>query len=338
MTDAAWRTPDAGLLRAYQLVLLTRTVDERLWALSRQGRAGFVLTARGHEVAQIGSALALEAGRDWAWPYYRDLGVGLSLGVTPFEIFLGALAKGDDPHSGGRQLTAHFSDPERRIGSISSEVAGHVTHAVGSAYASRVLGDDSVAVCWFGDGASSEGAVHEAMNVAAVAGLPVVFFCENNGYAISVPLSLQMAAPVAARAAGYGFPGLTVDGTDIDAVNATTSAAVSRARSGGGPSLIEAVVPRLVPHSSQDDEKYRSDEDRAEAAERDPLPRLEKYLMARGLLDEAGVTRAQRAAREQVQSDLERALAAPDPEPERARRWLYAGDAPFGPAPKGAIP
>ena len=143
--------------------------------LSRQGRAGFVLTARGHEVAQVASALAVRIGVDSAWLYYRDLGVGLTLGVTPYEIFLGALAKATDPHSGGRQLTAHFSSRELRIGSISSEVGAHLPHAVGAAYAARVLGQDSVAVCWFGDGASSEGATHEAMNIAAVHRLPVVF-------------------------------------------------------------------------------------------------------------------------------------------------------------------
>ena len=122
----------AALRRVHSLVTLTRAVDERLWALSRQGRAGFVLTARGHEVAQVVTALALRVGVDSAWLYYRDLGVGLTLGVTPYEIFLGALAKASDPHSGGRQLTAHFSSVPLRIGSVSSEVAGHLPHAVGA--------------------------------------------------------------------------------------------------------------------------------------------------------------------------------------------------------------
>ena len=135
--------------------LVTRAVDERLWIQSRQGRAGFVLTGRGHEIAQVASAAALQQGHDSAWPYYRDLGVGLALGVTPYEVFLGALARADDPHTGGRQLTAHFSSPSLRIGSISSEVAAHIPHAVGAAYAARVRGEDTVAVCWFGDGAAS---------------------------------------------------------------------------------------------------------------------------------------------------------------------------------------
>jgi 2-oxoisovalerate dehydrogenase E1 component alpha subunit len=323
------QTPADDLLGIYRLVLLTRAVDERLWVLSRQGRAGFVLTARGHEVAQVVSAAALRVGTDSAWPYYRDLGVGLAMGVTPYEIFLGALAKASDPHSGGRQLTAHFSSRRLRIGSISSEVGGHLPHAVGAAYAARVLGEESVAVCWFGDGAASEGATHEAMNIAGVVRLPVVFICENNGYAISVPASKQLAAPVSSRASGYGMPRETLDGSDTDAVHSATLEAVERARAGGGPSLLEMLVPRLVPHSSQDDESYRSDADRAAAKERDPLPRLESRILEEGLLDQSKLQEERRAAYELVQSEARRALAEPDPDPRRARRWLYADvDAP----------
>ena len=314
------------LLRSYRLASLPRAVDERLGVLSRQGRAGFVLTARGHEVAQVLSALALRVGSDSAWLYYRDLGVGLTLGVTPYEIFLGALAKAGDPHSGGRQLTAHFSSRELRIGSVSSAVAAHVPHAVGAAYAARVLGEDSVAVCWFGDGASSEGATHEAMNIAAVHRLPVVFICENNGYAISVPESMQMAAPVSKRAAGYGMPGTTLDGTDADAVYDAAVAVVERARTGHGPSLLELCVPRLVPHSSQDDDRYRSDADRAAAAARDPLTRLRARLVDEGVADTVALDAEDEMLREQVRAQADRALAAPDPEPARARRWMYAGD------------
>src|SRR5919199_1940367 len=134
------------LLRVYRLVVTARAVDEQLWLLSRQGRANFVLTSRGHEVAQVASALALRpgpVGQDSAWLYYRDLAAALALGVTPYEVFLGALARADDPHSGGRQLTMHFSSPRLRIGSVTSVVAGHVPHAVGAAYAARVQGEDA---------------------------------------------------------------------------------------------------------------------------------------------------------------------------------------------------
>ena len=308
--------PAVDLLRVHHLATVTREVDERLWTLSRQGRAGFVLTARGHEVAQIASALALRPGVDSAWLYYRDLGVALTLGVTPYEIFLGALAKATDPHSGGRQLTSHFSSRDLRIGSVSSEVGGHLPHAAGAAYAATVLGEDAVAVCWFGDGAASEGGTHEAMNLAGANRWPVVFICENNGLAISVPIEKQMGAPVAARAAGYGMPGVTVDGTDADAVHGATAAAVERARTGGGPSLLELLVPRIVPHSSQDDDRYRTDDERAALA--DPLVRL------RAGLDPEVVAAEQQRVKDLVRADLDRALAEPDPTPDRARRWLYA--------------
>src|SRR5262249_23613394 len=151
-----------------------------------------------------------------------------ALGVTPYEIFLGALGRAADPHSGGRQLTAHFSSPRLGIGTVSSVVAGGVPHAVGAAWAARVTGSDAVALSYFGEGAASEGVVHESMNLAGIQRLPVVFFCENNGYAISVPLAEEVAGgSVAARAAAYGIPGVQVDGTDACAVYQATSEAVA---------------------------------------------------------------------------------------------------------------
>ncbi|HVS42925.1 MAG TPA: thiamine pyrophosphate-dependent dehydrogenase E1 component subunit alpha [Candidatus Dormibacteraeota bacterium] len=323
--------PDGLLVRIYRIAVLTRAVDHQLWLLSRQGRAGFVLTARGHEVAQIASAAAMRRGHDSAWCYYRDMGVGMALGVTPYEILLGGLARGADPHSGGRQLTMHLSSPALRIGSISSAIAAHIPHAVGAAYAARVRGEDSVALCWFGDGAASEGATHEAMNLAGVHRLPVVFLCENNGLAISVPLALQMPVErVSDRAAAYAMPGESVDGTDAEAVFTATRRAVERARAGGGPSLLELRVPRITPHSSQDDDAYRTDEQRAAAAAADPLPRLRETLIERGLLAIDEDERMVREAREQVVADEDLALAMPEPTPERARRWLVAGDPPHG--------
>jgi 2-oxoisovalerate dehydrogenase E1 component alpha subunit len=271
----------------------------------------------------------MRRGHDTAWPYYRDMGVGLALGVTPYEILLGALGRAADPHSGGRQLTMHLSSPRLGIGSISSAIAAQIPHAVGAAYAARVRGEDSVAMCWFGDGAASEGATHEAMNLAGVHRLPVVFVCENNGLAISVPLALQMpVGRVSDRAAAYGMPGITVDGTDAEAVYAASLGAVERARRGDGPSLVELRVPRITPHSSQDDDAYRTEEERAAAAAADPLPRLRETLIERGLLTAADDAELVRVLREQVVADEDLALAQPAPSPERARRWLVAGDAP----------
>jgi 2-oxoisovalerate dehydrogenase E1 component alpha subunit len=320
---------EALLLDVYRLAVLTRAVDERLWALSRLGQINFVLTPRGHEIAQIASALALRVGQDSAWLYYRDMAVALALGVSPYEIFLGAMARADDPHSGGRQLTMHLASPALRIGTMSSAVAANLPHAVGAAYAARVLGEDSVAVCYFGDGATGEGDTHESMNWAAVHKLPVVFICENNGYAISTPVRLQ--APLrtlAERAAAYAMPGLTIDGGDAAAVYGATRDALQRARAGDGPSFLELCVPRMTPHSSQDDDAYRTEAQRQAAAAADPLPRLRGEVLGRGLLSEADEQALGRELREQVYADAQRAQARPAPEPGRARRWLYAGDPP----------
>lgn len=312
------------LLRTYELALLARAVDERLWILGRQGRVNFVLTARGHEVAQIATALTLRPGIDSAWFYYRQLAAALALGVTPYELFLGALGRADDPHSGGRQLTAHFSSPKLGIGSVSSVVAGGVPHAVGAAYAARVLGQDSVAMAYFGDGAASSGQTHEAMNLASVQRLPVVFVCENNGYALSVPLHQQMAiASVADRAAAYAMPGCTVDGTDTVSVHRAACEAVARARRGDGPSLLEVRVPRMLPHSSQDDDAYRTEEERAAAVAADPLPRLRTTLLECGALTAADADALRERIRAAVLADEDAAVQQPEPDPGRARRWLF---------------
>lgn len=319
----------ALLRRIYEVVLLSRAVEERFWLLSRQGLASFVLTPRGHDVAQVASGAALRRGHDSAWPYYRDMALALALGVTPYELFLGSLGRAGDPHSGSRQLTMHLSSPRLRISSVSSEIAAHLPHAVGAAYAARVLGEDRVAVAWFGDGASSEGGAHESMNLAGIHRLPVVFFCENNGLAISVPQRLQMPIrSLAERGPAYAMPGVSVDGCDALAVYRATHEAVERARAGDGPSIVEARVPRITSHSSQDDDAYRSAAEKAEAEARDPLPRLRATLLEHGLLRPGEEEGLMQAARARALAEADRALAQPEPEPSRARRWLYAGDPP----------
>jgi 2-oxoisovalerate dehydrogenase E1 component alpha subunit len=332
-TEARSAPANAGeralLRRIYEITLLSRAVEERFWLLARQGVASFVLTPRGHDVAQIASGAAIRRGYDSAWPYYRDMALALAIGVTPFEMFVGSLGRAGDPHSGSRQLTLHLSSPRLRIGSVSSEIAAHLPHAVGAAYAAQVLGEDRVAVAWFGDGAASEGATHEAMNLAGVHKLPVVFFCENNGLAISTPLSLTMPIrSLAERGAAYGMPGVSVDGTDALAVYRATRQAVERARTGQGPSIVEARVPRLTSHSSQDDDTYRSAAEKAEAEAHDPLPRLRAELLDHGLLEPDEEEQLQRAARARALEEADRALTLPEPDGSRARRWLYAGDPP----------
>jgi 2-oxoisovalerate dehydrogenase E1 component alpha subunit len=317
---------DLQLVELYYKMALSRAIDERLWILNRQGKIPFIVTGEGHEAAQVGSAYALRPGEDWVLPYYRDLGVVLTLGMTPREVLLDAFARAEGPSSGGRQMPAHYSCPRLNIASVSSPVATQLPHAVGVALAAKYKGERTVAVCYFGDGATSKGDFHEALNFASIHKLPVIFFCENNGWAISVPVSKQMpVAHVADRAAAYNLPGVLVDGTDVLAVYAATREAVDRARAGAGPTLIEARVYRLGPHTSDDDDRrYRSEAERAEARQHDPLPRYERTLRAWGLLNDELVAEIRaRVAREVADAEAF-AVASPPPRPEEATLHVYA--------------
>jgi 2-oxoisovalerate dehydrogenase E1 component alpha subunit len=306
---------DAELPRIYRAILLTRALDERIWALSQQGRIGITGPVRGHEAAQVGSAWALRARRDIVYPYYRDVGVVVTLGMTALDILLGALDKGDDPFSGARQMPFHFTSPPLRVPSPSTSVATQIPHAVGAALASRLRGEDAVTIVYFGDGAVSKGDFHEGVNFAAVWKLPVIFFCENNQYAISIPLRLQMpVATVAERAAAYGLPGERFDGTSVLESYRATRRAVERARAGDGPTLLEALVYRLGPHTSHDDDtRYRTREEVASWEARDPIALLRADLLERGIMT---VDREQALAADvhgELDDALARAEAAPDP-------------------------
>lgn len=307
--------PAETLREMYRRMLLCRAFDLRAWILHRQGRAHFVLTGRGHEAAQIGAAFALEAGRDWVVPYYRDLGLVLGVGMTARDVMLGILARRDDPSSGGRQLPMHFSAAALRIVSGSSVVSSQIPHAAGMALAAKLSGEPIVALASFGEGGSSKGDFHEGLNFAAVHRLPSIFFCQNNAYAISVPQSKQMAiADVASRAAAYGIAGVIVDGNDPIAIYQAVAEARKRAIAGEGPTLIEAKVYRFTPHSSDDDDRsYRSREEVAEAQSRDPIPAFGQRLRDAGILDEADETRLQREVAAEVDEALAYAEAQPEP-------------------------
>ena len=282
----AGKLADRDLVEMYRQMVLVRTLDERIWMLNRQGKAAIVASSQGHEAGQIGSVHALERGKDQFYIYYRDLAVMLTLGMTPVEIMAGFLAKAGEPLSGARQFPTHGAYPELGLVNLSNVVGTQIPQAVGAALAVKMRGEDSIVITYFGDGASSVGDCHEAMNFAAVHNLPVIFFCENNKYAISVPVAKQMAVDsIASRAEGYGMPGIEVDGCDIIAVFEATSEAARRARSGQGPTLIEAHVERYLPHTSDDDDtRYRSSEEIEEARKRDPLIALSSQLRDSGLL------------------------------------------------------
>jgi 2-oxoisovalerate dehydrogenase E1 component len=329
----------------YRTVLLARYLDQKAWNLTRTGKARFYIPAEGQEAAQIGSAWALRAGHDIALPYYRDVGVVLTLGMTPYEVFLAVLAKGDDPNSGGRQMPNHWGSKRLGIITGSSPIGTQFPHAAGMALASAMRGDDKVTVTWFGEAASSKGDFHEALNFAGIHRLPAVFVCENNGYAISVGMRKQSAVPdVADRAASYGMDGVVVDGNDILDVYAATQAAVARARAGKGPTLVEAKTYRLMPHTTDDEDRiYRSREEVKAARRRDPVPRLERYVVEQGLLSAEDAARLDQAARDEVADACRQAELAAPPEPETAGTRVYArprhpqpGAAPAAP-PSGGV-
>ena len=317
---------DEQLLQMYETMALSRVLDERFWILNRQGRGAFTISCQGHEAAQLGLGHALEPGKDILFPYYRDTSLVLHFGMTPRDLMLGFFARAADPASGGRQMPNHFASAARKIISVSSPVATQIPQATGSALASKLRHTDEVTAVCFGEGCTSSGAFHEGLNFASVHRLPVIFLCENNGWAISVPREKQMAVPnVAERASAYNLPGRAVDGTDPLAVYATAAEAVNRARSGGGPTLIDARVARLTPHSSDDDDRrYRATEELEQARRLDPLPRFRQLLLSRGILDED----ADKALRERVTALVDDAVsfaeASPEPDPETLLRHVFA--------------
>lgn len=317
---------DEQVIDMYWYMVLARLVDERMWLLNRSGKIPFVISCQGQEGAQAGAGFALDQSKDYIAPYYRDLCLVLTCGHTAQTELLAAFGKPEDPNSGGRQMPGHYGDRKRRIITASSPVSTQIPHAVGMALASRMRGEDAVACVSFGEGSSNQGDFHEAANFAGVQKLPVVFFCENNQYAISMSQRQQLAcANVADRAIGYGFEGVTVDGMDPLEVYKVMKAAVDKARSGGGPTLVEAKTYRLVPHSSDDDDRvYRSREEVAEARRGDSLIRMKAYLLEQGVLSEAAEAALQARAKDEVDQATRYAEAAPAADPATLLDYVYA--------------
>jgi len=317
------------LLGMHRTMLLARLIDEAELRQNRMGRAPFVVPVSGHEGCQVGTAWAMRAGRDIWLPYYRDLAVVLLAGMTPTEIFYGLFSKALDPSSGGRQMPNHWGSRRLGIVSHSSPIATQIPHAAGLAYAAAYRGEDAVAACWFGEGATSEGDWHEGMNFAAIHRVPAIFVCENNEYAISVPQSKQMAVrDVASRAEGYGMPGVVVDGGDVLACYAAMREAHDRARAGDGPTLIECKTYRFLPHTSDDDDKtYRSKAEVEEHRHHDPIDRFTAYLIDHGMIDHEGVKAVHADLKRDVETAIDEAWDAPDPAPETATRHVFEEDA-----------
>lgn len=317
-------TKDAALEMYYKMAL-ARAVGERERMLNRMGKGPFAVTGEGQEAAQVGVTYALRPGHDWVVPYYRDLGVALTFGQTARDLLLAHLSRAEDISSGGRNMPSHFSDPKLRIVSGSACVGTQAPHAVGIALASKLRKLDEVTAVFFGDGATSTGDVHESMNMAGVHKLPVIFVCENNQYAISVPWSQQGAVEnVAKRAAGYGFPGVTVDGNDVLAVFEAAKTAVERARNGEGPTFIEAKTYRLVPHTSDDDDRrYRSQEEVEEWKKKDPLIRFAAWIEEHGVADRSELEGLKAKIADEVDEASDYAENAPMAELESVFRHVY---------------
>ena len=317
---------EEDLLAMHRTMLTARLCDEAQFRLNRQGKAPFVVPVSGHEGCQVATAWPMQRGKDTFVPYYRDMAVCLVAGMTPKDVFLGVFGKADDPSSGGRQMPAHWGS--RRLGIISgsSPIATQIPHATGVAYAMKYRGEDAIVGCWFGDGATSEGDWHESLNFAGIHDLPIVFVIENNLYAISVPLSKQAGvSDLSVRAEGYGFPGVSVDGNDVFACYQAMMDAVGRARSGGGPTLIECRTYRFHPHTSDDDDRtYRTREEVEEARKKDPILQFGAYLQKWGITSEDKVEALRAELKEEVDRAVEEAWNAPDPEADTALRHVFA--------------
>lgn len=313
------------LRRIHRHMLLARKVDERSWILNRQGKAAFVISCQGQEAAQVGAAYNLRPGHDYVYPYYRDHGIVMTLGMTARDELLALLARKEDPNSGGRQMPGHFSSRDLNIVTASAPIGVQYPQATGSALAFKMRGEDGVVLTCGGEASTSGGDWHEAMNFAGVHDLPVVFLIQNNVYAISVPSKLQVAGSIAKRAEGYGFPGHEVDGNDVLAVYEAAREAVERARRGDGPTLIEAKTYRMTAHSSDDDDRrYREREEIEEWRLKDPITRFEKYLLENGAMSEEEKEEIHAEVKAEVAEASAYAENAPYADPEESLERVYA--------------
>ncbi|WP_281278454.1 thiamine pyrophosphate-dependent dehydrogenase E1 component subunit alpha [Paenibacillus zeisoli] len=316
---------NAEVIDMYRYMLLARKYDERSLLLQRAGKINFHVSGIGQEAAQVGAAFALDRERDYFLPYYRDYGFVLAAGMSLRELMLSVFAKAEDPNSGGRQMPGHFGSKRLRIVTGSSPVTTQVPHAVGIALAAKMQKKDIVSFVTFGEGSSNQGDFHEGCNFAGVQKLPVIIMCENNQYAISVPIQKQLAGKVSDRALGYGFPGVRVDGNDALEVYRVVKEARERAVRGEGPTLIEAMMYRLSPHSTSDNDlAYRTKEEVDENWKKDGLPKMKQYLIDCGIWSEEQDAALSTEIAQQLKEAIDSADKAPFPLPEDTLLHVYA--------------
>jgi pyruvate dehydrogenase E1 component alpha subunit len=310
---------EEDLLALYRDMVVLRTYDERSLVYHRQGRIGTYAIFWGHEAMQAGATRAL-ADSDWIFPSYRESAIGLLRGMPPATVL-----------SWWRGHPEGWWDPRQfRVAPITVPIATHVPHAVGFAWGSKLRGEPTCAITFFGDGATSEGAFHEGANFAAVMDAPVILFCNNNQWAISTPLAAQTRAETLAdKAVGYGMPGVRVDGGDVLAVYEATREAVTRARAGDGPTFIEAVTYRCAPHATADDPSAYIDADRVEQERQNEcLGRYDRYLRRIGVLTDAFAEQAREQALAAMRDGIAAAEALPEPDPELVFENAYVDPPP----------
>jgi pyruvate dehydrogenase E1 component alpha subunit len=313
--DANPPLSDQEVLNLYQKMVFIRLADQKALMLQRQGRMGTYAPIWGQEACQVGSASVLQKG-DWVFPAFRELGAFLMMGVPLKTVYLYWMGN----EEGNRAPDGINMMP------VSIPVGTHPLHAVGTAWAAKIKGDRIVTLSYFGDGATSKGDFHEAMNLAGVFKAPTIFFCQNNQFAISVPRKIQTASEtIAQKAMAYGMDGIQVDGNDLFAVYAVTKEAVDQARSGGGATLIEGVTYRFGPHTTADDPtKYRKEEEIEPWKALDPLVRLRLYLKGRGLWSDEVEKQVTEEAQKEVDQAVKEAEATPAPEVEDIFKYVYA--------------
>ena len=322
--------PDAVIRELYQKMLGVYYIEERLKILTRQGKISFLASTRGHEKVQVGTVMLMKPGHDWFFPYYREKAIAYALGMPMKDIFLHMLSREGDSSSNGRNMPEHFSSRKLHLVSQTACTGTQYLPAVGMAKALRKDGSDAIVYVSSGEGATSEGEFFEAVNWATREELPVLFLIQNNGYAISVPQRAQTSSEIHRIAAGFGLPSYHVDGTWYESLYQTVPPLIQRMRDGGGPILVEAEVVRLESHSSSDDQtKYRSEDELARARERDPIGQTERYLLKNEIMSRDEIDKMRASIQAEVATAADEADAAPQPEVGHVTARIYSDRTPL---------
>jgi 2-oxoisovalerate dehydrogenase E1 component len=319
--------PDDLVRELFQKMLGVYYIEERLKILTRQGKISFLASTRGHEKVQVGTVMLMKPGYDWFFPYYREKAIAYALGMPVKDIFLHMLSREGDSSSNGRNMPEHFSSRKLHLVSQTACTGTQYLPAVGMAKALRKDGSDAIVYVSSGEGATSEGEFFEAVNWATREELPVLFVIQNNGYAISVPQNSQTSSEIHRMAAAFGMPSYHVDGTWYETMYQLMPGLIKRMRNGGGPALIEAQVVRLESHSSSDDQsKYRSQEELARARERDPIIQTEQYLLRHHIMSKEEIETMRAGIKGEVDKAADEADAAPQPEAGQILTKIYSSD------------